>query len=97
VDNLAGDVRRFRTGQENIRRSYFFGLTRALNRRVLSEPLNVLRVETGGDQRSPDWSWSDHVDSDSLLDEILSEGASERDNCTLSCGIIEQVAVTLPS
>ena len=88
--DFSGDVGRFGTCEEDKNRRHLGRLRSALEERIGAKVLRAFGRQGRRDQRSPDWTGSDGVDSNSLFDGKTGQRASEAGDGRLSGRIDDQ-------
>ncbi len=89
MQSLPTEHTRVRTREEHETRSNLTRLSRSAQR--CREPFLRILVHRGRNERCPDRSWADGVDSDAFVDLLICQPARKCDDCALGGGIVEEI------
>lgn len=92
MNRLTTNHRTVLTGQENDDARHFRGLSRPPHGRC--KVILLLFPHGGGDKGCPYRTWSDGVDADLLVDELVGETSRKGDDGAFGGGVVEEIGTT---
>lgn len=92
MQTLSTNERAVGASQENEAGSDFWRLTWTSHR--WGELMLSLLIHGSWNKRSPDWTWTDCVNADTVLDLLVGETACESNDGSLGGSVVEQVRAT---